>query len=64
METDIKSLEEKISKLIMLCGNLHGENVQLRNDLAQAKMDAAKLKNNMQIASDKLELLLNVLPSA
>lgn len=62
MEADLKSLEEKISKLISLCGNLREENGQLRNDLLQAQKNSDALKNNMLLASNKLEVLLNNVP--
>jgi cell division protein ZapB len=55
MDADIKALEEKISKLVALCGSLREENTQLRE-----KSDA--LKNKMAQASNKLEGLLEKLP--
>jgi cell division protein ZapB len=55
MELDLKSLEEKITKLISLCTNLREENIRLRSDLTQTK-------NNMVQASNKLEVLLESLP--
>jgi cell division protein ZapB len=55
MELDLKSLEEKITKLISLCTNLREENVRLRSDLTQTK-------DNMLQASNKLEGLLESLP--
>jgi cell division protein ZapB len=63
MEADLKSLEEKISKLISLCGSLREENGQLRADLSQAQQKTDSLKNNMLLASNKLELLLNNVPN-
>ena len=55
MGSDLKSLEEKITKLISLCTNLREENIRLRSDLTQTK-------NNMVQASNKLEVLLESLP--
>jgi cell division protein ZapB len=55
MEDDLKSLEDKISKLISLCSHLREENVRLRGDLTQTK-------DNMLQASNKLESLLESLP--
>jgi cell division protein ZapB len=55
MDADIKNLEEKISKLIALCGSLREENMQLREK-------SATLKSNMEKASVKLEGLLAKLP--
>jgi len=62
MEADLKSLEEKISKLISLCANLREENGQLRGDLSQAQQAADALKNKMLLASNKLEALLGAMP--
>ncbi|HQN65080.1 MAG TPA: hypothetical protein PLR90_05555 [Methylophilus sp.] len=62
MDADIKALEEKISKLVGLCASLRNENQDLRSQLDLARAGTDKLKNNMQLASDKLELLLGCLP--
>jgi len=64
MEADLKSLEEKITRLITLCSDLREENIQLRSDLSQAQQDASALKNNMQLAGDKLESLLASMPES
>ncbi len=64
MEADLKSLEEKITRLIALCSNLREENNQLRCDLSQAQQDASLLKSNMQLAGDKLESLLASMPES
>ena len=57
MESDLKSLEEKITKLISLCSNLREENIRLRSDLTQTK-------DNMLLASNKLEGLLESMPQS
>ena len=62
MEEDLKSLEEKISKLVTLCGNLREENAQLRGDLSQAQLSSDALKSKMLLASNKLEGLLTTMP--
>ena len=64
MEADLKSLEEKIAKLVSLCGNLRAENNQLRGDLSQAQESADALKSNMLQASNKLEGLLELMPQS
>jgi cell division protein ZapB len=64
MEADLKSLEEKISKLISLCSNLREENSQLLGDLSQARQTAEALKNKMLLASNKLEGLLEQMPDS
>jgi cell division protein ZapB len=63
MEADLKSLEEKISKLISLCSNLREENSQLLGDLSQARQAADTLKSKMLLASNKLEGLLETMPN-
>ncbi|MEO1956933.1 MAG: hypothetical protein ABGX03_03285 [Methylophilaceae bacterium] len=55
MDADIKELEEKISKLVALCGSMREDNKQLR-EISDA------LKNKMSQASIKLEGLLEKLP--
>jgi cell division protein ZapB len=55
MEADLKSLQEKLTKLIALCNTLRDENVRLRSDLSNTK-------DNMLQASNRLETLLESLP--
>ena len=64
MEADLKSLEEKITKLISLCANLREENSQLLSDLSQAQQAADTLKSKMLLASTKLEGLLTAMPDS
>lgn len=63
MDADLKRLEDKIGKLISLCATLREENVQLRDDLSQAQQNSNTLKSNMLLASEKLEVLLETMPS-
>lgn len=62
MDADFKILEDKVSKLILLCGSLREENLQLRENLSQERQNADMLKTNMQKASTKLQGLLAVIP--
>jgi cell division protein ZapB len=62
MDADIKSLEAKIAKLISLCRSLREENAQLLDNLSQVQQTTDTLRGNMQLASDKLESLLEVMP--
>lgn len=62
MEADIRALEEKITKLVGLCASLRNENQDLRSQLDSARTGADKLKSDMRLASDKLEVLLESLP--
>ena len=63
MDADLKRLEEKIGKLVSLCVTLREENIHLRDDLNQAQINTTTLKNNMLLASEKLEILLAKLPA-
>lgn len=63
MDADLKRLEEKINKLVSLCVTLREDNAQLRNDLTQAQQNSDALKSNMLLASEKLEILLETMPS-
>lgn len=62
MDADLKALEDKVSQLIGLCRQLRGENLGLRQDLAQARDDVRQLKENMALAGDRLEALIESLP--
>jgi cell division protein ZapB len=64
MESDLKSLEEKLSQLITLCSKLHEENSLLRGNLSSAQQSTDALKSKMLQASSKLEVLLGKLPDA
>jgi cell division protein ZapB len=62
MDADLKALEEKVTRLIALCQSLREENLQLRQDLAQAQDDTRQLRENMTLASAKLEAVIDRLP--
>lgn len=62
MDADLKVLEEKVARLIALCQSLREENVQLRQELAQAQDDTRQLRENMTLASSRLEALIDRLP--
>ena len=62
MDADLKSLEQKITKLISLCANLRQENSQLLSDLYQAQQTVDSLNSKMLLASNKLEILLSAMP--
>lgn len=63
MDADLKRLEDKINRLVSLCVSLREENTQLRGDLSQAQQNSDTLKNNMLLASQKLEVLLETMPA-
>lgn len=62
MDADLKVLEEKLAKLISLCGELRSENAQLRLDLGAMESDTALLKSNMAKATERIEALMQSLP--
>ncbi len=63
MDADLKALEQKLTTLINFCTSLKDDNKQLRDALNQSQQDIAKLHDNMQIASTKLEALMRTLPT-
>ena len=62
MDVDLKTLEEKLTQLIALCQQMRAENLELRQDLAQAQDQSKQLKDNMVQASIRLEALVERLP--
>ena len=63
MEADLKALEEKLTHLISLCGNLREENTHLKVELTSLKSDTDILRTNMQEASKRIEALMESLPT-
>ncbi|HYD33167.1 MAG TPA: hypothetical protein VEA39_01250 [Methylophilaceae bacterium] len=63
MDADLKALEDKVTRLIALCQSLREENLQLRQELARAQDDTRQLRENMTLASEKLEALIDRLPA-
>ena len=62
MDADLKSLEERVTKLIALCDQLRDENVELRQEVTRLHQESQSLKLNMTQASVQLERLLSALP--
>ena len=62
MEADLKALEDKVSQLLGLCRQMRTENLELRQELAQAQDDVRQLKENMALAGERLEALIDGLP--
>ena len=62
MDADLKSLEERVTKLSALCGPLRDENVELRQEVSRLHQESQSLKLNMTQASVQLERLLSALP--
>lgn len=62
MDADLKSLEERVAKLIALCHHLREDNGQLRQEVSKLNQESQSLKLNMTQASVQLEKLLSALP--
>ncbi len=62
METELKSLEEKVYLLIRLYQDSRTENSKLRNELAASLAQCEKLNNKIHVAADRLETLLTTIP--
>lgn len=62
MDADLKALEEKLTQLVALYQQMRAENLELRQDLAQAQDDNRQLKDNMALASTRLAALIERLP--
>lgn len=62
MNSDLKMLEEEVSRLITLYQDIYNENIRLRQKLAQTSAHNEKLTEKIQLASSRLEILLKHLP--
>ena len=64
MDTELKSLEQKISQLVGFCQRLREENHALRQDLASEQNQNKHLNDKLSGAKDRLESLLNQIPES
>lgn len=62
METELKSLEEKMLRLIDSYQNARLENIKLRQQLIESQEKNEQLNEKMHIAANRLETLLTKLP--
>ena len=62
MDAELKSLEQKINQVAEFCQRLRADNHQLRQQLATAMDENQRLGQKIDIASSRLENLLNQLP--
>ncbi|SNX61338.1 hypothetical protein SAMN06296273_2792 [Nitrosomonas ureae] len=61
METELKSLEEKVSLLLRMYQDTRVENNKLQKELANSHHQCEKLNEKIHVAADRLEaLLLNI----
>jgi cell division protein ZapB len=62
MESELKSLEEKIDQFVQLCKHLRAENIELRQALASATSENRQLNQKISAAANRLEALLPHIP--
>ena len=62
MESELRSLEQKLNQFVELCQRLRTDNQQLRQELASALSENRHLTEKIGTASDRLESLLLLLP--
>ena len=62
MDSELKSLEDKISQLVALCQRLRADNHELRQQLASAQSDNKQLMEKIGDAKTRLEALLTQIP--
>jgi len=64
VDTELNSLEAKVSQFVTLCERLRAENTALRQQLATAQNDAKRLNERIDGAKSRLEGLINRLPAS
>jgi cell division protein ZapB len=63
MDTELKSLEDKIGQFVELCQRLRADNQQLRQELASAVNQSKRLEEKISSATTRLEILLSQIPA-
>ena len=63
METELKSLEDKVSQLLRLHQDATNEIIKLRKELADMHAHCEKLNEKIYVAADRLEALLLTMPT-
>jgi cell division protein ZapB len=64
MESELKSLEDKINQFVRLCQQLRSENIQLRQQLASVASENKHLTEKIGAATGRLEALLTQIPES
>ncbi len=62
MDTELKSLEQKLDQFVGLCQRLRAANQQLHQQLASAMNENKQLNEKIGTATNRLESLLNQIP--
>ena len=63
MDSELRTLEEKVSQFVELCQRLRADNQQLRQELASALNQSKQLEDKINTATLKLEALLGQMPA-
>jgi cell division protein ZapB len=63
MDSELKSLEDKIGQFVELCQRLRADNQELRQQLASAVSQSKRLEEKINGAAARLETLLSQLPA-
>ena len=62
MDSELKSLEQKLDQFVVLCQRLRAANQQLRQQLASTMSENKQLNEKIGTATNRLENLLNQIP--
>ena len=62
MDSELKSLEQKLDQFVVLCQRLRTANQQLRRQLASTMSENKQLNEKIGTATNRLENLLNQIP--
>jgi cell division protein ZapB len=62
MDSELTALEGKVTQFVEFCQQLREDNVQLRQQLANAVGESKRLEEKIVAASDRLEGLLAHIP--
>lgn len=62
MNGELAELEEMVGQVLALCQSLRSENQELRARLAGLEGEKRKLSEKIDVASSRLELLIEGLP--
>ena len=62
MNSQLEALEAKIEQVVALVHQLRAENEVLRNQMAAAEGERLQLRQKMNAARDRLEVLMEKLP--
>ncbi|OHC70139.1 MAG: hypothetical protein A2045_11740 [Rhodocyclales bacterium GWA2_65_20] len=62
MSVSLDSLERKLEQILAVCSSLRSENQVLRASVASLEIEKAALMQKIDIARDRLEILLARLP--